>query len=58
MAKDGPARHDVLPTGAIGILIMGMANHFLLDLKHSPQEGMHAYKPCQKSMAEEVISPR
>lgn len=58
MAKDGPARHDVLPTGAIGILIMGMANHFLLDLKHSPQEGMRAYKPCQKSMAEEVISPR
>lgn len=48
----------MLPTGAIGILIMGMANHFLLDLKHFPQEGMRAYKPCQKSMAEEVISPR
>lgn len=58
MAENGPAGHDVLPTGAIGVLVMGMANHFLLDLKHSPQEGMHAYKPCQKSMAEEVISPR
>lgn len=58
MAKDGSARHDVLPTGAIGILIMGMTNHFLLDLKHAPQEGICAYKPSQKSMAEEVISHR